>query len=93
MATMDVSAGGAMFLTGGTTILNDVAVLDSSAGGGGAIYVGPGATLNIAQANFFNNQATGKAFTYDKNGVLMVSVQAYAMDLGPRGTSAANRHF
>ena len=55
-----LSVGGAMMLTGGRVKIKDMAFVNNEAKGGGALYIGPLAEVDITRASFFNNKATGK---------------------------------
>ena len=53
----DATVGGALHLTGGSTQLIGVGVVNNEAGAAGGIYVGPDAELTIDRPNFVQNVA------------------------------------
>ena len=68
--------GGAIYLSGGKTFVDNVLFLRNFALAGGAIYVGPSAQLTIAKADFTRNNATGlPSIQSDVNGTFMVCYQ------------------
>jgi predicted outer membrane repeat protein len=61
----DPMVGGAIYLTGGKTYLDNVIFFRNFALAGGAIYVGPSAQLTIAGGTFLRNNATGTGTNTD----------------------------
>lgn len=55
------NVGGAMYLEGGTVIMDNVGFVNNKAGAGGAIYLEREATVTISGGSFFENKATKQA--------------------------------
>jgi predicted outer membrane repeat protein len=55
------NVGGALYLTGGTVVMENVGFVNNQAGAGGAIYLEKDATVTISSGSFFGNKATKEA--------------------------------
>lgn len=55
------NVGGAMYLEGGTWVMDNVGFVKNKAGAGGAIYLEQEATITISSGSFFENEATKMA--------------------------------
>jgi hypothetical protein len=86
--------GGAICLTGGKTFMDNVILLQNTALAGGAVYVGPGAQLTIASADFIGNNATGLPNQTNRNGTLLVRPMRIEIWNQPMGMCSHNEyHF
>jgi len=68
------NVGGAMKITGGNVVIKKSWFETSEAGGGGALYVSNGATVNLVDTYFFLNEATAESGQLDANGDAVVCI-------------------
>jgi hypothetical protein len=90
------NVGGAMYLTGGTVVMENVGFVENQAGAGGAIFLMGDATVTISQGSFFNNRATNEAnsnFVYAIDGMSVRGTQQKMPLAFYRGSSSSSMLF